>query len=600
MKNRRFFLNGMFVIAVTGTLTSCIDNSYDMSKDIDMTVGVGAQGLKLNIGNSEKIWLSDVLEVDEEEMLEETEAGLFYLVKSDNADFKFDVPSFKATVDVASLAPELPMLTFEDLASGANLTEYPLAKDWKTPATPLSVASTELLSISDLPKEIQRLKRIIPKKESKDVSVTLEIVSNTPSQNFVVESFEGVQINLPKFFKLRKEDGTIIENNVISIDDATINAKKFNLANFTIDALEFDGENGVDLSNDKSLDIEGHYSVSGNFVIKAADKFTLKAGDETTLRVTIRVGTASSSESVDISFAQVVGVFNPEINPNISPINIANDVPDFLTDPEVCIMASNPTFRLDVNLQDVPTNITMWGNLYAEKDGKVIADVRIPGEVDNTVELTGLQNSVIYFSGEEQPFDPNGVVEGAPIYTIANLGDVVKTIPDVIRVDMEGEKIKLTEGLTTISLGETYEASLDYDVYVPFMFNRGMKIVYEEIVKDLGGDLEDLAAEGAKVTATIENKVPLALELTAVLLDKNGDEIPGVEVSSVSVPALSENTVNISVKFDNPYDLQKLDQLSLKVKATTEGDNVTLTSEQFLQLKDLTFELLGQIIVDLN
>ena len=92
----------------------------------------------------------------------------------------------------------------------------------------------------------------------------------------------------------------------------------------------------------------------------------------------------------------------------------------------------------------------------------------------------------------------------------------------------------------------------------------------------------------------------MALELTAVLLDKNGDEIPGVEVSSVSVPALSENTVNISVKFDNPYDLQKLDQLSLKVKATTEGDNVTLTSEQFLQLKDLTFELLGQIIVDLN
>lgn len=600
MKNRRFFLNGMFVIAVTGTLTSCIDNSYDMSKDIDMTVGVGAQGLKLNIGNSEKIRLSDVLEVDEEEMLEETEAGLFYLVKSDNADFKFDVPSFKATVDVASLAPELPMLTFEDLASGANLTEYPLAKDWKTPATPLSVASTELLSISDLPKEIQRLKRIIPQKESKDVSVTLEIVSNTPSQKFVVESFEGVQINLPQFFKLRKEDGTIIENNVISIDDATINAKKFNLANFTIDALEFDGENGVDLSNDKSLDIEGHYSVSGNFVIKAADKFTLKAGDETTLRVTIRVGNDTSSESVDISFAQVVGVFNPEINPNISPINIANDVPDFLTDPEVCIMASNPTFRLDVNLQDVPTNLTMWGNLYAEKEGKVIADVRIPGEVDNTVELTGLQNSVIYFSGEEKPFDPNGVVEGAPIYTIANLGDVVKTIPDVIRVDMEGEKIKLTEELTTISLGETYEASLDYDVYVPFMFNRGMKIVYEEIVKDLGGDLEDLAAEGAKITATIENKVPLALELTAVLLDKNGDQIPGVEVSRVSVQALSESTVNISVKFDNPYDLQKLDQLSLKVKATTEGDNVTLTSEQFLQLKDLTFELLGQIIVDLN
>ena len=93
MKNRRFFLNGMFVIAVAGSLTSCIDDTYDMSKEIDMTVGLGAKGLKLNLGNSEQIMLADVLEVDEEEMLETDASNLFYLVKhGDPSNFTFDVP----------------------------------------------------------------------------------------------------------------------------------------------------------------------------------------------------------------------------------------------------------------------------------------------------------------------------------------------------------------------------------------------------------------------------------------------------------------------------------------------------------------------------
>lgn len=580
-------------------MTSCIDDTYDMSKEIDMTMGLGSKGLQLKVGNTEKIWLSDVLEVDSEEMLETTSAGTFYLVKHDNADFSFDVPSFNASVNVAKLTPNLPLLTFDDLkdvlaGSGVNVSQLVVPNGWTTKQVPLEVASTDLFNLSNLPKEIKSLKRIIPAKESSTVTVALEIVPNTTSQKFVIDSYKNLQVTLPDFFKLKGYD-----KNVMNLGSATnVNSEKLLIAEFEVEALELPGEYGTDLSNGKSLEIVGNYAVSGDFSIKAAEQFTVKSGDATTIRVIVQVGDQQGSEKVNVSFAEVEGIFAPEINPNISPINIAKDVPDFLTDPEVCIMAANPTFRLDVDMTQVPVDLTMWGNLYGIKGGKTIADVRIPGS--DVVNFGGKKQSTLYFCQEAQPFDPNGVAQGANIYRVENLGDVVKTIPDQIQVDFDDNKINVSDKLTTIGLGKTYNAALDYSVYVPFKFNSGLKIVYEESINDMSGDLEDLAAEGAEITALVDNKVPLALQLTAVPLDKRGNEIAGVTVSTLEVPANAETSVKLVVKFENPTDLQKLDKLSLKVNAETVADGVTLTSDQYIQLKDIRLTLLGQIIADLN
>lgn len=599
MTDGRLIFCGLMALAAGSSMTSCIDDTYDMSKDIDMTMGLGSQGLQLKVGNTEKIWLSDVLEVNKEEMLETTSSGTFYLVKADKADFSFNVPSFNASVNVAKLTPNLPMLTFDDLknalaGSGLNINELTINKDWTTKKVPLKVESTDLFTLSNLPKEIKNLKRIIPAKESSKVKVSLELIANSTNQKFVIDSYNNLQVTLPDFFKLKGR-----ENNKIDLGSGSnLNTKNLTIAEFEVEALELEGEKGVDLSNGKNLEVSGHYAVSGDFSIKASERFVVKSGDETTIRVTIQIGDQKGIDKVNVSFAEVQGVFNPDINPNISPINISKDIPEFLTDPEVRIMASNPTFRLDVNMNQVPVDLNLWGKLYGVKGGKNIAEVRIPGT--NVVSLTGNKGSVIYFCQEDQPFDPNGVVQGANIYRINNLNDVVETIPDVIKVDFNDNKISLSDKLTSIGLGKQYKASLDYSVYVPFKFNSGLKIVYDEVIEDMNDDLQDLAAEGAKISAVIDNKVPLALQLTAVLLDKKGNEIPGVTVSILEVPANAETPIDLTVKFANPTDLQKLDQISLKVKAHTVANGVTLTSDQYIQLNDIRLTLLGQIIADLN
>jgi hypothetical protein len=601
MKNNKNLIHSLLVIAAGMAFSACVDDSYDMSKDIDMTMGFGSKELQLNVGNSEKIWLSDILEVDKEEMLETTSAGTFYLVKGDNADFSFKIPTFSATIDAAKLTPNIPVVSFDalrdamsEITPGYFPTQIEIQENWSSGLVPLEIASSNDFSLTNLPREIKHLKRITPDDDSRTISVALEIVPNSDSQKFVIDSYEDLEVTLPNFFKLKGQD-----SNLLSIGTKTaINSEQITLAEFTIDALELEGDMGLDLSSSTSVNIKSDYAVKGKFSVKATEDFNLKSGDETTIRIIVKVGKQSSSDKVRIAIGEVTGVFSPTINPNISPINIGSEVPDFLTDPEVCIMAANPTFRMNVDMSQVPANLTLWGNLYGTKKGTNISEVRIPDY--DVVALNGKQQSVIYFCQDETPFDPNGVEAAADIYKVENLNDVVKTIPDQIKVDMNNGKINLAEELCSIALGSTYNASLNYNVYVPFKFNTGLKIVYNETIEDMSADLEDLAAEGAEFTATIDNKIPLALQLNATPLDKSCNPIAGVKVSSVEIPASAESQVAVSITFANPNDLQKLDQLLLKVNAETVADDVTLSSDQYLQLKDIRMKLLGQIIADLN
>ena len=44
---------------------SCVDNKYDLDKDIDMTVNVGGEHLTIPAGSSDTAYLSKIIEVEE-------------------------------------------------------------------------------------------------------------------------------------------------------------------------------------------------------------------------------------------------------------------------------------------------------------------------------------------------------------------------------------------------------------------------------------------------------------------------------------------------------------------------------------------------------
>lgn len=50
---RRPFIATALLLTSLGVTTSCIDNSYDLNKDIDMTVNVGGEHLAIPVGYTE-------------------------------------------------------------------------------------------------------------------------------------------------------------------------------------------------------------------------------------------------------------------------------------------------------------------------------------------------------------------------------------------------------------------------------------------------------------------------------------------------------------------------------------------------------------------
>ncbi len=94
-------------------LTACVDDSYDASKDIDMTMGLGSQGLQLKLGNTENIMLADLLEEDEN--LKTDAQHTYYLIESGRTNVNFSVDRMNAYIDNAVLSPTLEVLNYSKL-----------------------------------------------------------------------------------------------------------------------------------------------------------------------------------------------------------------------------------------------------------------------------------------------------------------------------------------------------------------------------------------------------------------------------------------------------------------------------------------------------
>ena len=68
--------------------TSCIDKSYDAT-DVDLTIGLGSDGLKIKLGNTEKIFLDDIIETDDNVKTDNNHC--FYLTENGTADISYQV-----------------------------------------------------------------------------------------------------------------------------------------------------------------------------------------------------------------------------------------------------------------------------------------------------------------------------------------------------------------------------------------------------------------------------------------------------------------------------------------------------------------------------
>ena len=192
---KRPLIAAALLLTSFGITTSCIDNSYDLNKDIDMTISAGGEHLAIPVGYTEKITLDKIIELDEGDDLQIVD-GEYHLLKKDNID---ETNTSVGTVTVAESENIIDAITL--LVSGATASNAQSEGKINAEAHNVDKAVIEIGSLAaDMP-----------------TTLTLKLELGDEISTSLVE-VGTMTINFPDFIQFEKENGlngqTLTMNNV--------------------------------------------------------------------------------------------------------------------------------------------------------------------------------------------------------------------------------------------------------------------------------------------------------------------------------------------------------------------------------------------------
>ncbi len=559
---------------------SCVDNKYDLDKDIDMTINVGGEHLTIPAGSSDTAYLSKIIEVEEGDILQPDAATrVYHLTKRDDIDVD---PTTVKEVTISSANTDLKqeLVGSGDGGSGSKTTELDVKNNLRAEASDIDEALIELGALGA--------------KTPTSLTLAFEFL-NTGNLTFGSVTAKNLEIQLPDFLMFEK--GEVEEGNKLILNNEELkNAQKV----LHVIGYQFGGkaEEGEIPDKNRTITINGLVTMQGQVVtsgINGSGSLTM------TLDVTLEEMTANS----------VTGVIQPEIKAETTNIEL-NDLPDFLKDEETRMDITNPVILLRAENQlETPVEVDavltpMKGN--AQIDGK---EVKVGSGYGKTPVVLASGKNVIALSRTGEC-----TIEGVTSNVkVEDINDLLKTIPDDIEVDLQ--PVVRNEGYYTAELGRAYEMPSSYEVDVPLSFEQNLNIVYNDSVQDLNKDLNDLdkvILKKANVLLTVDNAIPLKLQLkpeNVLIKDVYGNELTAVkktieedkqyvtESTDGEKPVTSELVLNLTSE-DTAF-LSKIDRICFKLTAVPgSATGVPLKDTQWLKVTSIKLSVPGGVNVDLN
>lgn len=626
---KHLLVTGMLCAGTTLLFTGCIDDSYDLDK-VDLTMKLNTDGLGVKLGNTDLIALADIL--DEDETVKTEANGLYYLVKDGTSNFNVKVDNMTTSFNDTKLDMNTPVLQYDDVFkqlqdAGIPVTEgntLPIPADFEMHGSAKGDQEVDF-KITDV-SDVKQVKTIDLQKSK--VALTLTEANQPASLNLGVTRLKNIRLYLPKFLGVTDvapgwelKEGNVL---VYTLNGGIYNYNRNNpeicsvyLNKVALDKTENKGKvenGGIELTpNELNVTMTAEQVFFEN---RAGRELSMNVGDQASVRLDIKV------PNNKLNISQVTGIFNPAIDPDNERIDVSNDLPDFLQDKEVRIVATNPTIRFHANMSTLPVGIDMRGTLTAVKENGAFengATTKVV-KLDKGVMEMGRDNYVYYCNQGNTPYDPEGAKAGAAtVKNTANIGDLITELPDYLEVDLKNNQINVKNEYYTVQLGRDYHVDADYSVFVPFEFDRGLKVVYNDSTESMHSDLKDLSATGTlEVMADAYNTIPLELLVGLKAVDVDGNEVP-VEFNTAEAHVApgdgSTYTMNgevkqrsgsevmtpikITAKLDDKDLLSRIDKLCFNIHADATGSN-KLVSTQYLKLNNIKIKLHAGVIADFN
>ena len=356
---RRPFIATALLLTSLGVTTSCIDNSYDLNKDIDMTVNVGGEHLAIPVGYTEQITLDKIIELDEGDDLQLVN-GEYHLLKSDKID-----PS-TTTVDPVTID-----------AANSEIKEIAITDETETPdEMPIETTISQDGSIKAEANNVDAAVKKIGSLTAQNpipLTIKIEIEGQRAYESIKVPD---LKIQLPKFLVFAKKYDEIDSNNLLSLN---LDIKKGNSASiaytYDIESYHFAEKTG----DQGEITVTDNKAVIEDNSIKVTGKSTVVVSANSQGQLYIKPSITIDAMPVK----SVRGIIQPTIDETTSNVNLDN-LPDFLQDDATELDIANPVFTF-IAKNPLDARIVLNGEMYGSKDGV---------KIDNSIVYIGDEKSV--------------------------------------------------------------------------------------------------------------------------------------------------------------------------------------------------------------
>lgn len=565
-------------VAAAGALalTGCQDDNYDFN-EVDMTVGIGGDGLTLPVSSTNVIKLEDVLELD----------GSECVVVRDNGDYVFTQDGGEATPAHPRIASINVVQSAEPVEGLVEISAVPSTGGTGFDITAGGKAQSFSYS-GDLPDEVASLSHV-------DVMSTLTFTVNFPaSLSSAVTTVRRMSITLPSYMEVEGEQPVSAGNTFVCENVPTDRP-------FSLDVTL----NGLDFSADKQ--VNGRVAIeNGQVVMEGAILVDVEATASTNTGIDGSRLTSSMTMD-DITITSAAGRFTPEINiDDLGNVEVTG-VPDFLSDGRVRVDLYNPQVIITVS-NDMAVGGLVDGIIRSYKGSDMLAEVAVP---QFQVNPSGTTRVCICRRDEGIDHSLYDVVK-----TVDNLSDVIETIPERITFEASAQADPSDDGY--FEFDHDYTVQPSYTIDAPIMFDKDARIVYKDTLDGWHDDIEDFElADGAYINlaATVENRVPAYLTVDAKAVDIDGNEMGDDEISVVvnTTVAASEDgetpaetALSIDLKQVGEGALKRLDGIVFNIEAAASDGNKAVVGKTLnatkhsLVAKDIKVRLVGKIIGDFN
>lgn len=579
-------MRGCLWIWLVAGLPACIDERYDLDKDIDYTISVGGD-LSVPASSTEDVTLKNLLDMEENSMVQADEDGFYSMVKTNavqQTDVKIDSILFND--EMFDSQAEVSFLEFPEAMIQMLPDDEPVEAPIRNISTSASLEKTditeELLAIDNAVTELP-------------MDLEYRFLENNDIQRLILK--EGYEIRFPEYITISASEET--DAALFEVDSRSVRIKQ-NLEIGTdgltipvmIRMLDF-----TKMPEGSGFRYPSYMKIDFDIVSTGQVYFYKKDFPADRNRWNIHFARIPRLKTGKILNCKVKVA--PDIDMEVEPIWFDN-VPDFLSDEEVVVDLYDPKMYMTVT-NTAPVDVNVNAEIFSHRKDGSVTSIEV-GDRHGTPILIpkSVENYIICFHKQDSE-----ITDADQSIQLPNIDILMGKMPEYISV--ENIESEVPDEYYYVRPGRTYSVTTEGRIEAPLAFCEETNLVYEKTMDGWHEDLDKYEIRAATVTMEAENRIPLDMELEAEPVDVDGNRIEGIAVAvdkDIKAGNQEQSTVT-SLNIDLTSQegaMRNLDGLVLRVNATVPSDYRAqqLNENQTLALRDIRIKIKGGIKIDLN